>query len=225
MKIAALCLTVATLCSGAYASESDLKTEEQKTFYALGLYVGRNLTPLSLTPSELKFVEMGMRDSALDKKPRVDIAAYGPKINDIAMARQGKKAQARKDSEKEFIEKSAKEPKAQKLANGAIYVETKAGSGASPTADDTVKCHYEGKLVDGTVFDSSIKRAEPADFPLKGVIPCWTEGIQKMKVGGKAKLICPSDVAYGDEGRPPTIPGGATLVFEVELLNIVKNKK
>jgi FKBP-type peptidyl-prolyl cis-trans isomerase FkpA len=82
--------------------------------------------------------------------------------------------------------------------------------------------HYEGKLTDGTIFDSSVQRGEPASFPLNGVIPCWTEGMQKLKVGGKAKLVCPSAIAYGDQGRPPKIPGGATLVFEVELLEIMK---
>jgi len=82
--------------------------------------------------------------------------------------------------------------------------------------------HYTGTLIDGTVFDSSVQRGQPATFPLNGVVKCWTEGMQQIKVGGKAKLICPSDLAYGDQGRPPQIPGGATLVFEVELLEIVK---
>jgi FKBP-type peptidyl-prolyl cis-trans isomerase FkpA len=98
------------------------------------------------------------------------------------------------------------------------------GTGPNPVASDTVKVHYTGTLTDGTVFDSSVKRKEPATFPLNGVIKCWTEGVQKMKVGEKAKLTCPSDLAYGDNGRPPTIPGGATLIFEVELLEITTPK-
>jgi FKBP-type peptidyl-prolyl cis-trans isomerase FkpA len=80
--------------------------------------------------------------------------------------------------------------------------------------------NYRGTLIDGTEFDSSYKRNQPAQFPLSGVIRCWTEGVQKMKVGGKARLVCPSEIAYGDNGRPPTIPGGATLIFEIELLEI-----
>src|SRR5207247_817126 len=96
----------------------------------------------------------------------------------------------------------------------------KEGTGPNPQATDKVKVHYHGTLENGTVFDSSVDRKQPAEFGLNQVIPCWTEGVQKIKVGGKAKLVCPSSIAYGDQGRPPTIPGGATLVFEVELLSI-----
>ncbi len=104
-----------------------------------------------------------------------------------------------------------------------IYREVSAGSGASPQATDTVKVHYRGTLIDGTEFDSSYKRNEPAQFPLNQVIPCWTEGVQKMKVGGKARLVCPSSIAYGDQGRP-SIPGGAALLFDIELLEIIGAK-
>ena len=109
----------------------------------------------------------------------------------------------------------------EKTASGLIYQTTKEGTGPSPTANDTVRVHYRGTFPDsGKEFDSSYSRGEPAEFPLRRVIPCWTEGVQKMKVGGKAKLVCPSAIAYGDMGRPPTIPGGSTLVFEVELLEV-----
>src|SRR5581483_6942048 len=102
--------------------------------------------------------------------------------------------------------------------SGLVLVPMKDGSGESPKPTDRVKVHYHGTLIDGKVFDSSVQRGQPATFGLNQVIPCWTEGVQKLKVGGKAKLVCPSDIAYGDSGRPPQIPGGATLVFEVELL-------
>ena len=104
-----------------------------------------------------------------------------------------------------------------------MYQELKAGTGESPKATDKVKVHYKGTLTNGTVFDSSIDRGQPATFGLNQVIKCWTEGVQLMKVGGKAKLVCPSDIAYGDPGHPPTIPPGSTLVFEVELLEIVSS--
>jgi FKBP-type peptidyl-prolyl cis-trans isomerase FkpA len=119
-----------------------------------------------------------------------------------------------------FLDKAAAEPGAIKTASGLVYRELRAGTGPSPAASDTVKVNYRGTLVDGTEFDSSYKRNEPLELPLNQVIPCWTEGVQKMKVGGKAQLVCPSSIAYGDEGRPPVIPGGATLVFEIELLGI-----
>jgi len=121
---------------------------------------------------------------------------------------------------KAYLEKAAAEPGAVKTASGLIYRELRAGSGGSPRASDMVTVNYRGTLVDGTEFDSSYKRNEPATFPLGQVIPCWTEGVEKMKVGGKSQLVCPATIAYGEQGSPPTIPGGATLIFEVELLRI-----
>ena len=124
------------------------------------------------------------------------------------------------NDQKAYLEKAAAEPGAQKTASGLVYRDVTAGSGASPKATDTVKVHYRGTLINGKEFDSSYTRNEPAEFPLNRVIPCWTEGVQKMKVGGKARLVCPSSIAYGEGGAPPDIPGGATLVFEIELLGI-----
>jgi FKBP-type peptidyl-prolyl cis-trans isomerase len=121
-----------------------------------------------------------------------------------------------------YVEKASKEAGATKTASGMIIKHTKEGTGAQPAATDQVKVHYEGRLIDGKVFDSSIARGEPATFPLNGVIPCWTEGVQTMKVGGKAQLTCPANLAYGPNGSPPTIPPQSTLVFDVELLDIVK---
>jgi len=101
-------------------------------------------------------------------------------------------------------------------------VTIKAGTGPTPKPSDTVKVHYHGTLTDGTVFDSSVQRGQPATFQLSGIIPCWKEGLQLMKVGGKSRLVCPPELAYGDRGAPPRIKPGATLVFEVELLEIAK---
>jgi FKBP-type peptidyl-prolyl cis-trans isomerase FkpA len=115
---------------------------------------------------------------------------------------------------------AAKEPGAVVTASGLVYRALKEGSGAGPTAADSVKVHYKGTFPDGREFDSSYKRNEPIDFPLRNVIPCWTEGVQKMKVGGKAKLTCPAAIAYGARGAGGVIPPNATLLFEVELLAI-----
>ncbi len=124
------------------------------------------------------------------------------------------------NASKAYLEKAAAMPGATKTPSGLIYREIRPGTGTSPLPTDTVKVHYRGTLVNGTEFDSSYKRNEPATFPLNQVIPCWTEGVQKMKVGGKSELVCPADIGYGDRGMPPDIPGGATLVFEIELLGI-----
>jgi FKBP-type peptidyl-prolyl cis-trans isomerase FkpA len=117
---------------------------------------------------------------------------------------------------------AAKEPGAVVTPSGLVYRAVRQGSGASPVASDVVKVHYRGTLANGTEFDSSYKRNAPAQFPLSGVIPCWTEGVQRMKVGGKSKLVCPASIAYGERGAGGVIPPNATLQFEVELLEIAK---
>ncbi len=120
----------------------------------------------------------------------------------------------------DVLAESAKEAGAVVTPSGLVYRSLKDGTGASPTAADRVGVHYRGTLPDGTEFDSSYKRGNPAQFPLSGVIPCWTEGVQRMKVGGKAKLTCPPAIAYGARGAGGVIPPNATLIFEVELLGI-----
>jgi FKBP-type peptidyl-prolyl cis-trans isomerase FkpA len=122
--------------------------------------------------------------------------------------------------QKAYLDKAAQEPGAVRTGSGLVYRELRAGTGVSPLTSDTVNVQYRGTLINGTEFDSSYKRNEPAEFPLNGVIRCWTEGLKKMKVGGKSQLVCPASIAYGDKGSPPDIPGGATLIFEVELLAV-----
>ncbi len=121
---------------------------------------------------------------------------------------------------KAALDKAAAEPGAIRAPSGLVYRELRAGTGESPKATDAVTVNYRGTLTNGTEFDSSYKRNEPAQFPLNQVIPCWTEGLQRMRVGGKSRLVCPASLAYGERGAPPDIPGGATLIFEVELLAI-----
>jgi FKBP-type peptidyl-prolyl cis-trans isomerase FkpA len=204
------------------AMGTEPKTEDEKTLYALGLLLGGNLSSFSLTPAELGFVTRGIADAATGAKPLVEMQTYSQKVQELAHARASAAAAAEKKKADTFMASASQEKGSEKTPSGLIYQSLKPGTGASPTAADTVRVHYQGALTDGTVFDSSIQRGQPVEFPLKQVIPCWTEGVQKMKVGEKAKLICPSSLAYGDQGRPPKIPGGATLVFEVELLDIVK---
>jgi FKBP-type peptidyl-prolyl cis-trans isomerase FkpA len=205
------------------AAAADLRTDDQKSLYAIGYVVGsRNLGPLNLKPDELKIVEQGIAEGASGKKAAIDVEAQMEAVNKFAQGRSSAAADKEKVAGRAYLDKAAKEPGVTKLPSGLIYKTLTPGNGASPAATDKVKVNYEGKLTNGTVFDSSYKRGQPAEFGLNQVIKCWTEGVQKMKVGEKARLTCPSDIAYGDHGHPPTIPGGATLVFEVELLGISK---
>jgi len=197
-----------------------LDNDDSKTLYALGLILGRNVAGFNLTSSELDLVKAGMTDAALGKKPQVELETFGPKVNQLRNKRMSAKADDEKKKGKAFEDKAAAEAGAERTPSGMVFKSLGGGTGEQPKNTDTVKVNYKGTLTDGTEFDSSYKRGQAAEFPLMGVIPCWTEGLQKMKVGEKAKLVCPSNIAYGDQGRPPTIPGGATLVFEVELVGI-----
>jgi FKBP-type peptidyl-prolyl cis-trans isomerase len=206
--------------TAALAAEVKLESEDDKTIYALGLSVARNLSVFNLNDAELQALEAGISDGVLNKTPKVDLNAYAPKVQDLARARSAQVAEVEKKASEDFLNKAAAEQGAVKTESGLIYTEITPGGGPSPSADSTVKVNYKGTLRDGTVFDSSYGK-EPVTFPVKQVIPCWTEGLQKMKVGGKAKLVCPSSTAYGD--RPPGgIKPGAVLTFDVELLEIVK---
>lgn len=195
-------------------------TDEQKILYALGLSIYRSLGQFSLSSGELAIVEKAMSDASAGK-PAIELNEWGPKIQPFAQARAAQAQEREKAASQAYLAKASAQPGAVKTGSGLVYRELRPGTGPSPVATDTVKVNYRGTLVNGTEFDSSYSRNEPAQFALNGVIPCWTEGLQKMKVGGKAELVCPSSIAYGDGGRPG-IPGGAALTFEVELLDIVR---
>ncbi len=213
---------VLALAASVAAAQPEPKTDEQKTLYAIGLAVSRSLQPFNLSEAELEMVKAGMSDGVLHKEPKVDLQTWGPKIQDLQGSRTSAAAAGEKKAGVAYLDKAAAEKGASKTASGLVYIPVKPGTGDTPKATDRVKVHYTGTLTDGTVFDSSVQRKDPATFQLNGVIPCWTEGLQLMKVGGKAKLVCPSSIAYGDRGAPPKIRPGATLVFDVELLEILK---
>jgi FKBP-type peptidyl-prolyl cis-trans isomerase FkpA len=196
-----------------------LSTDEQKTVYALGLQMYRSLGRFDLSPAEVELIKRAFGDAAAGK-PAVDVNEWGPKFQAFEQTRAARVAEKQKAVSSAYLAKAATEPGAVKTESGLVYLDIQPGTGASPNASDSVKVNYRGTLIDGTEFDSSYKRNQPAQFPLSGVIRCWTEGVQKMKVGGKARLVCPSEIAYGDKGHPPVIPGGATLIFEIELLEI-----
>ena len=225
--IAALICTLSLTACNADAAKNKAKeqapmTEEQKTLYALGLLMSNGLEPFSLTPEELAQVQKGLADGVGKAKTDVNAEEMIPKVQELQRARMAVASEKAAAAGVAFLDKSSKEPGVTKTASGMLIKHTLEGKGASPAATDQVKVHYEGRLIDGKVFDSSHQRNEPATFPLNGVIACWTEGVQTMKVGGKAQFTCPANLAYGERGSPPTIPGQATLVFDVELLEIVK---
>lgn len=194
------------------------KTEEQKTLYAVGANVARSLSVFNLTQQEFEMVLQGLQDAQSARKPDFDVAAYNSKIQELARARRKSLGEKQAGAGKEFLEKSSKEKGAIKTQSGMVYIPSSEGKGESPKATDTVKVNYRGTLIDGKEFDSSYKRGKPLEFRLDNVIKCWTEGLQKMKPGGKAKLVCPADLAYGENGAGEMILPGATLQFEVELL-------
>jgi FKBP-type peptidyl-prolyl cis-trans isomerase FkpA len=221
-NIAAL-TSVAAILTAAPAFAKQPETEDQKTLYAIGQIVARQLGVFSLTTEELEWVQSGIDEGVKGEKSAVDMVKYGDKVQEMAKTRRNALAAKQATANEAYLTAAANELGAVKSGSGLIYTALKEGNGATPKETDTVKAHYTGTFVDGKEFDSSYKRGTPLEFPLKGVIKCWTEGLQKMKEGGKAKFVCPASIAYGDRGQGEILPG-ATLVFEVELLEIVKKK-
>jgi FKBP-type peptidyl-prolyl cis-trans isomerase FkpA len=213
--------SVAAILAATPSFAKQPETEEQKTLYAIGQIVARQLGVFSLTAAELDWVQSGISDGVKGESSAVDMVKYSDKVQELARNRRNALAEKQAAANKEYLLQAEKETGAVKSDSGLIYTPLKEGNGVSPKATDTVKVHYIGTMVDGKEFDSSYKRGKPAEFPLSGVIKCWTEGLQKMKPGGKAKLVCPAALAYGDRGQGEILPG-ATLIFEVELLDIVK---
>jgi FKBP-type peptidyl-prolyl cis-trans isomerase len=190
---------------------------DAEALYAMGAILGAKISSYGLSKKEMQTVERGFADAAANRKLRLadpDLEEWGPKVDAFLQRKGSPRLTAEKDKGRKVAQKTASENGAQTLPSGVVVVTEREGNGPRPAATDKVRVKYEGKLVDGTRFDQS----ESAEFPLNQVIACWTQGVQQIKVGGKARLVCPSDTAYGDQGRPPQIPPGATLLFTVELL-------
>jgi FKBP-type peptidyl-prolyl cis-trans isomerase FkpA len=209
------------LAADAPASNAAKSTsEDDKTLYTLGWLISRNIQSFQLSSAEFKAMLAGLTDGVNHRPASVDIDAYAPKVELLQRARVALLEQHEKQAGQAYLEQAAAAPGAQKTPTGIVYVTLHPGTGATPQRTDRVIVNYEGKLIDGTVFDSSIKRGQPATLSLTSVIPCWSEALQLMKVGGKARFVCPATLAYGTRGAPPVINPGATLVFEIELLSI-----
>ena len=222
--LGAMALTGA--CNKQSAKSVTPKSEDDKTFYSMGVLMGSRLKAVDLKDTEIDMIVQGLRDSAKGKENKdIDIATYRGKVQSIFRARMEKNTDKFKNEGKAYLEKFVSKEGGQKTASGIGYKVLKPGTGAKPKATDTVEVHYHGTLIDGKVFDSSVDRKKKISFPLNRVIKCWTEGMQLVGIGGKIRLVCPSDLAYGDQGAPPKIPGGSTLVFDVELFSIKDDAK
>jgi FKBP-type peptidyl-prolyl cis-trans isomerase FkpA len=222
MNRLALTTLIILFATPAFAQDNP-KNDDENTLYAVGLVVSRQLTAFNLTPAELEIVKQGMSDGVKGIKPRVEISAYGDKVQQLARARVKAQVDQQTPLNREFLEKAAQEKGALKTETGLIYLARAEGSGDAPGPADTVKVQYRGTLPTGQEFDSSFQRGTPAEFRLDAMIPCWKEGLQKMKVGAKARLVCPATLAYGEAGVTNVILPGTPLAFEVELLEVRKN--
>lgn len=194
-----------------------------KLSYAWGLAMGKQLQAMGVKEVKAEDFKEGVKVAFDGGKPEISLEEAQKLINDYLQDLQKKaEAMAREEGERFLKENGAKEG-VKTTASGLQYVVEKEGEGTQPGAEDEVTVHYTGKLLDGTVFDSSVNRGEPATFPLNRVIPGWTEGVQLMKEGAKYTFFIPSDLAYGPNGVPNVIPPHSTLIFEVELIKV--NKK
>lgn len=225
MKIRIAPIFLALLAAPVFAAEvavnDPYKNDDERTMYTIGFLMGRNVAAFNFRSAEIKIISAGLADATLNKPPAVDVGRHQSLVNGLLQSRMAAAAAKEKEKGKAFVDRFVKENKPLAIPGGGWYLEQKAGNGPSPAPTDTIKAHYRGTTVGGAEFDSSYSRGAPTEFPLNGVIACWTHGITLMKVGGKAKLVCPSDVAYGDPGRSGIKPG-ETLVFDVELVEIVK---
>ena len=212
--------------------------EKKIVCHIIGTQLGETLVR-DFTPAEIADVQKGLNEALAKKKPKYAFEQYREHIQAFAtMKMQQEQERQKKEQEKReaefktkgteqamkapaFLEKAAKEPSAQKTNSGLVFIPQTEGSGESPRPTSQVKVHYKGTLMDGTVFDSSYERNAPATMPLGNTILCWQEALPKMKPGGKAKIVCPAQLAYGDNGAPPSIPPNAPLQFEIELLEVL----
>jgi FKBP-type peptidyl-prolyl cis-trans isomerase len=219
-----LLITLIALPAGAAdppASSVTPRTSDDKIMYALGLSLAERVQEFELSPEELALVQAGLQDGVAGGDTQVSLAQWAPRVEKKLQLRREQIALRQRQEAAGYLSAAAAEAGAVKRASGLIFRELRAGTGPRPAASDRVKVHYQGTRIDGSVFDSSIERGRPSTFGLDGVIRCWTEALQMMQAGAKAKLVCPAAIAYGRKGLPGRIKPGATLTFDVELLEIL----
>ena len=190
--------------------------------YALGLVIGGNLRGLGIEKINGTEFLAGVEDIICGRTPRKDVSEAQREVAQYIQQQEARRSEGMRAKGEKFLSDNAKRESVVTTASGLQYEVIEQGEGAQPTAADTVRCHYEGRLTDGTVFDSSYRRGEPAEFPLNGVIAGWTEGLQLMKEGAKYRFYIPQQLGYGARGAGSSIPPYAALVFDVELISIIK---
>jgi FKBP-type peptidyl-prolyl cis-trans isomerase FkpA len=221
ISAALLCIFAGCKAGGKTNASFSEETFGKEASYALGMNVGTSLKADNLYPNMEEFAQ-GIKDILYDSTPRYTNEEAYQIFSEAFMSLAEKREIKNKQAENDFLAKNSKKPGINVTGSGLQYEVISEGMGRRPAATDTVRVHYEGTLTDGTVFDSSYSHGEPIEFPLNGVIPGWTEGLQLMNVGSKYRLIIPSDLGYGSQGAGQQIPPYSTLIFQVELLDIVQ---
>jgi FKBP-type peptidyl-prolyl cis-trans isomerase len=224
LSVVCIALLAVAFALPASAEGPSLTSEDERVTYTMGVLAAHrmNLIALGLDDSELEAMAQGLRDAGANRSLAVSLEDLVPKVRGFQERRAKAVNRAELEASGAFFEEQAGQEGMFKTSSGLLYRDSIVGTGPSPAASDTVRVHYTGTLRDGRTFDSSVARGTPVEFKLEGVIQCWSEGLQTMKVGGKRELVCPASLAYGPRGAPPMIKPGATLVFEVELLGIVE---
>jgi FKBP-type peptidyl-prolyl cis-trans isomerase FkpA len=225
----ALCASIAALtlvsCNAAESEPAPapaaLESDDDKILYAIGLAMSKQIQHFDFSEREIGLIEKGLNEGSLGKEAAVDLETWGPKIDGFLQTRMAAASDKLATEGLAYVEKQKTEPGAKVLDSGVIVFTQQEGTGAQPSAGATVKVGYRGTFPDGEEFDASAP-GSPVTFSLNRVVTCFSEGIQQMKVGGKARLVCPYETAYGERGSPPRIPPKATLVFEVELLEVTE---
>lgn len=214
-------VVAATVLPGPARGADRKMSEEEKALYTLGHQIGRGLAGFGLSPAEFAAVRRGLQDAASGAPLAVNPESYRKQLIAFREARVAAQLESQKTKSKAYLAQAAKEKGSIVYDSGLVLKELRTGTGRAPAIGDRVTVHFRGRLIDGTVVDDTYAKGAPARFALKeGVIPCWLEGLQKMKAGGKARLTCPASLAFGDLGRAPGVPGGAAVSYEFELLSI-----
>ena len=200
-----------------------LDSIEAKASYAIGLQIGQQLKDSGLKDLDINSIKQGLEDVLTEKQPILPLNELHDALRQIherAMAEKKKEAEKAAQAGIDFLKENLTKEGVKSTESGLQYSILKEGDGKIPAATDTVRVHYTGKLIDGTVFDSSVERGQPAEFPVNGVIRGWVEALQLMPVGSKWRLYIPQELAYGSQGAGASIPPFSTLIFDVELLAI-----